>query len=45
MRTDPEESISLESIAEFQLAQADKLLNRISNFLDTPKGTLLRNYF
>ena len=33
------EDVSLESIAKFQLIQAEKLLTRITNFLETPKGT------
>jgi len=32
------EEVSLESIARFQLVQAEKLLTRITIFLETPKG-------
>jgi hypothetical protein len=32
------EEVSLETIAKFQLIQAEKLLTRISTFLETPKG-------
>lgn len=38
MITSNEEDVSLESIAKFQLIQAEKLLARITDFLETPKG-------